>query len=229
MAEISLMKSILVVDDNSEVRELMEEILTGSGFSVSVASNGQTAIDLARDNDYDVVVLDMVMPKMRGQYVLSELKRNKPFLKVIVITGFATIENAVEAIKCGASDYVTKPFNVESFLTVIRRVIEESSFEKEVGELEMDKILMSLSNPIRRNAIKVLYRKKATRFMELNRELSLYDHTKLVFHLKILKEANIISQDVNKSYLLTDAGHKVYQSLLILEKYLVSFETPQFM
>ncbi|QWR76339.1 response regulator [Candidatus Magnetomonas plexicatena] len=223
------MKSVLVVDDNSEVRELMEEILAGSGYTVAVASNGQTAIEMARVNDYDVVILDMVMPKMRGQDVLSELKRNKPFLKIIVITGFATIENAVEAIKSGASDYVTKPFNVDYFLTVIRRVIEESSFEKEVGELEMDKILMALSNPIRRSVIKVLYRKKTVRFMELNRELSIYDHTKLVFHLRILKDANIISQDINKTYVLTDPGQKVYQSLLILEKYLVSFETPRFM
>ncbi|MEO5358085.1 MAG: response regulator [Nitrospirae bacterium YQR-1] len=223
------MNTVLVVDDNSELREQIAEILSGAGYGVSVASNGQEAINLVNFNDYDIVLLDMVMPKMKGQDVLSELKRNKPFLKVIVITGFATIENAVDAIKGGAIDYITKPFNIDFFLTVIRRVIEESTFEKEMGELEMDKILMSLCNPIRRNTIKILSRKKTIRFMELNRELSIDDHTKLVFHLRILKDADIISQDSTKAYYLTDTGLKVYQSLLILEKYLVSFETPRYM
>ena len=214
------MKKILIVDDDAELRANLSEILRGAGYYTDEAASGKEAIEKITSKDFDIALLDLMMPKMSGIETLTELKKITPKTKVIMITAFATVENAVDAIKKGASDYISKPFRIEELLTTIRRVIEEGRFEEGITKLDLDYTLSSLANPIRRNILRLLNSRKSMRLMELVRELGIEDHTKVVFHLKVLKESGIIEQDKDKSYSLTEEGERILSGLKILENYL---------
>lgn len=214
------MKKVLIVDDDAELRSTLSEILKGAGYHIDEASSGKEAIERMASKDFDIALLDLMMPKMNGIETLTELKKITPKTKVIMITAFATVENAVDAIKKGASDYISKPFRIEELLTTIRRVIEEGRFEEGITKLDLDYTLSSLANPIRRNILRLLQSRKSMRFMKIVRELDIDDHTKVVFHLKVLKESGIIEQDKDKSYSLTEEGERILSGLKILENYL---------
>jgi len=102
----------------------------------------------------------------------------------------------------------------------VKRALEEVRFEEGIKKLDLDYTLGSLTNYIRRNIIKLLSTGKAMRLMEVTKELEIEDHTKVVFHLKILKESGIIEQDKDKRYLLTKEGEKTLDCLKILENHL---------
>ncbi|OGW57743.1 MAG: hypothetical protein A2Z09_06985 [Nitrospirae bacterium RBG_16_43_8] len=214
------MKKVLIVDDDVELRSTLSEILKGAGYYIDEAPSGKEAIEKITAKDFDIAFLDLMMPKMSGIDVLKAIKKIKPKIRVIMITAFATVENAVDAIKKGASDYISKPFRIDDLLTTIRRVIEEGRFEESITKLNLDYTLSSLANPIRRNIIRLLHARKSMRLMELVRELAIEDHTKVVFHLKVLKESGIIEQDKDKSYSLTEEGERILSGLKILENYL---------
>lgn len=214
------MKNILIVDDDAELRANLSKILRNKGYKIDEASSGKEAIEKAMSKEFDISLLDLMMPKMSGMDVLTELRKLSPRTKVIMITAFATVDNAVEALKRGASDYISKPFKTEELLAKIRRALEESRFEEGIKKLDMDYTLNSLSNSIRRNIIKLLYINDGMHLMKVTRELGIEDHTKVVFHLKILMESGIIEQDKEKSYFLTREGEKTLSCLKILENYL---------
>lgn len=216
------MHKILVADDNADLRKQIVEILDAAGYATEEAANGREAVEKVGKGDFDVIVLDSIMPIMRGLEVISEIRKVSPKTKVVIMTAFATIENAVDFIKKGAAHYLPKPFKIDELLTIVRREIEESSFDDGKSSADMDYVLNALANPIRRKIIKILHSSNGMRFMEINRTLAIEDHTKLVFHLRILKEANIISQDDAKTYLLTREGQRVLTSLSILEKHLTT-------
>ncbi len=169
---------------------------------------------------FDVVLLDFMMPKMSGIDALPELRRIRPSVKIIMITAFATIENAIDAIKNGASDYIAKPFKIENLLTTIRRVLEEAKFEEGLNKMDLDHTMSSLSNSIRRDIMKLLSVRNRMRLMEITRELGIEDHTKVNFHMKILKESGVIEQDDDKSYSLTTEGKRTMECLKMIENYI---------
>lgn len=214
------MKKILIVDDDAEFRLHLTEVLTGAGYRAESAASAQEAIARSELEEYDIILLDFMMPKMSGMDSLLTLRRVQPKARVVMITAFASIENAVEAMKKGASDYIAKPFKIEALLTTIRRMLEEARFEAGVESLDYDRTLSSLANPIRRNIIKLLHVRGNMRLMEMTRELGIDDHTKVVFHLKLLKEAGLIAQDKEKLYSLTKEGTKTIECLQVLENYL---------
>jgi len=217
------MKRILVVDDDEELRSTVSEILRNAGYQTCEAASGKEAIEKAASEEFDIVLLDLMMPKMSGTETLLELKKIKPGIKAIMITAFATVENAVEAIKKGASEYISKPFKIESLLSTVRRVLEEARFEEGIKSLDFDYTLSSLSNPVRRKIIRLLSLKTSMRFAEIAREIGIEEeHTKLVFHLKMLKESGVIEQGTEKSYSLTKEGARVLDCLKILENYIAS-------
>ncbi len=211
------MKKILIVDDDAEFRLNLTEVLTGAGYQTESAASAKEAIAGSEAGEFDIILLDFMMPKINGIDSLLTLRRVRPKAKVIMITAFATVENAVDAMKRGASDYISKPFKIETLLTTIRRVLEEAKFEACVNNLDFDRTLSSLANPIRRNIIKLLHVRGNMRLMEITRELGIDDHTKVVFHLKLLKEAGIIEQDTDKSYSLAKEGTKTIDCLEMLE------------
>jgi DNA-binding NtrC family response regulator len=214
------MKNILIVDDDVELRANISDILKEAEYHPEEAASGKEAVEKISSGDFDVVLLDLMMPGMNGIEALSEIRKIKPKTKVIMITAFATVENAVDAVKKGASDYISKPFKIDNLLTVIRRTLEETRFENSMKKLDIENTLASLSNPIRRNIIQYLHLKSASRLMEITRALNIEDHTKVVFHLKTLRESGIIEQDREKSYFLTKEGERIIALLKVLEDHL---------
>ncbi len=100
------MARILIAEDDEGLRTGLEEMLKEEGYEVVSVENGEDALEKIKNEDFDVLLTDLVMPKMSGMELLAEVKRVKPEVKVIIITAFATIDSAVEAIKKGASDYI---------------------------------------------------------------------------------------------------------------------------
>ncbi|MEW6218271.1 MAG: response regulator [Thermodesulfobacteriota bacterium] len=210
------MQRILLVDDDTEFRTNLEEVLAEAGYEVAAASNGNEALELLRAESFDVALLDVMMPGIKGTDLLTALRLTRPRMRIIMLTAFATVENAVDAIHRGASDYIAKPFKIPNLLVAIRKALEDARFEESLGQLQLDHAIQSLSNSIRRGIISSLARVPGMRLMELTRELGVDDHTKVVFHLKILRESAVIEQGTDKGYRLTTAGHNLSSILKLL-------------
>jgi len=214
------MKKILIVDDDKELRDHLAEVLKEGGYRTKSAASAEEAYEKLSSEEFDIVLLDYMMPKQSGIDALYEIKRLMPKTKVIMITAFASVENAIDAIKKGASDYISKPFKIDNLLLTIRRVLEEAKFEEGIKKLDIDRTLSTLANPIRRNILKLLRDREDIHLMEITRDLGIEDHTKVAFHLKMLKEADIIDQNHGRAYFLTKEGLRMIECLKILERYL---------
>ncbi len=211
------MSKVLIVDDDADLRETLAEIVQKAGYTTDIAASGEEALEKTGSEKFDIIMLDLIMPGIRGTDLLMLLKKRTPKTKVIMMTAFATVQNAVDAIQKGASDYITKPFNIEELLTTIRRIIEEAKFERKTENVDIDRTLNILSNSIRRHIIKLLHTNDKMRLMEITRELDMEDHTKVVFHMKTMKKAEIVVQNEDKSYNLTPKGRKVLECLKLVE------------
>ena len=160
------------------------------------------------------------MPEMNGIETLVELRRCSPKTKVIMITAYAQVEKAVNAIKIGATDYISKPFKFEELTIIINQALEEARFEESIKELDLDQTLSALSQPIRRKIIRILMSLRSMHYTEIARELDLKDFSKVAFHLKKLIEVGIIEQDKERLYSLTKEGRKIIDGLNFLDNYL---------
>jgi two-component system NtrC family response regulator len=117
--------SILVIDDEEIMREILETLLAGEGYSVRLAASATEGLELARALPFDAVIVDMMMPGMDGIATLDELKKIDDDLPVLMITAFASVENAIAAMKRGAFDYITKPFKNDEVLVVLRNALAQ--------------------------------------------------------------------------------------------------------
>ena len=187
--------------------------MCGAGFDPTEAENGEQALSRLTETDFKLVLLDSVMPGMGGMEVLPQIKRTYPKTKIIMLTAFSTVDGAVEAMRKGADDYLTKPFKIDELLMTIRRCLEEAKFVACDDVLNMDDMFKCLSNATRRQVLFLLKEEGKLRFMDIARKLEIEDHTKVNFHLKVLKEANLLEQDNRKSYRLAPHGKKVVDCL----------------
>lgn len=122
---------ILVVDDEPGMRTFLEIILRKEGYSVETASDGMKALDNINNNVFDLAILDMLMPVMNGIEVLNRIIEKSPETTVIIITAFASHETAIEAMKLGAYDYITKPFKIDEIKLVIKKALDKKGLERE--------------------------------------------------------------------------------------------------
>lgn len=214
------MKRILIVDDDAQFRSYLVQIMNDAGYQNDVAASCGEALTKASEGDYDVILLDMFMPRGSGAGCLVELRKSNPRSAVIVITAFATVENAVDVIKKGASDYLAKPFKIEELLLTIKRVIEEACFEKRVEKREFHTILSSLASPIRSDIVRLLHMRKNARLVEIAKELDMDDRAKVLFQLKKLEASGIVEHNKENIYSITIFGEMVRECLKILETHL---------
>lgn len=129
------MFSILVVDDEEDIRRALKVIFDSDGYETFFAPNGREAIDIIQKNEIDLMLLDLRLPDMNGLEVLKSSKEIDPFLAVIIMTGYADVETAVEAMKNGAYDYLKKPFKADAIRLVAKLIYETKILKREVHHL----------------------------------------------------------------------------------------------
>lgn len=127
---------ILVVEDEELIRDIFKQSLENLGFSVETAEDGKTALELCQQNTYQIVTTDINMPVMDGITLLKHIKSRWPFIEVIVVSGYASIENAIDALKIGAFDFILKPVNFDHLKLVIKKCYQKISWQTESFELK---------------------------------------------------------------------------------------------
>ena len=122
ISDLGLMKPhILVIDDEQRIRDSCRMVLRSMGFTVETASDGLKGLDLIEEKHFDILLLDLMMPNMSGFDVLSRVRDIDPDTVVIVITGYATLEHSIEAMKKGAFDFIPKPFTPDQLRAVVTK------------------------------------------------------------------------------------------------------------
>jgi DNA-binding NtrC family response regulator len=127
--------SILIVDDDAEMRALLHDVLQEHGYRVTAVGNGRDAVKKLGEEDYAVLLTDLRMQGMQGLELLSEAKRGSPGTNVIIMTGFGSVESAIEAMKQGAYDYVTKPIKNVELALVVEKAVRDAVLRREVQQL----------------------------------------------------------------------------------------------
>ena len=118
------MKKILVIDDEAIIRKSCERSLTPEGFEVVSAASGHEALEILEKGSFPLVLLDLKMPDMDGMEVLKQIKAKWPETKVIMITGYSTVETAVQALRLGAYNHLEKPFAPDKLLSAVKEAFE---------------------------------------------------------------------------------------------------------
>ncbi len=128
-------KTILIIDDEKAIRKTLTEILSFEGFTIDEASDGAEALKKIKENNYDCILCDIKMPKVDGLEVLEKTKETNPDVPFIVISGHGNIETAVDAVKKGAYDFISKPPDLNRLLITIRNAMERKSLVTETKQL----------------------------------------------------------------------------------------------
>jgi len=120
---MAVVNKILVVDDEEALRTVLSSELESEGYLVQAAADGESAMKILGDQEFNLVLLDIKMPNVDGFEVLKFVKQKHPLTKVIMLTGFADLKNAIESKKLGAEDFVSKPYDLVDLLTTVERVL----------------------------------------------------------------------------------------------------------
>jgi signal transduction histidine kinase len=126
---------VLIVDDDRQVRELLTECLAPLACDVTPANSGQHALQLIEAKQFDVALLDLMLPDTDGMDVFRRIRGRRPDMEVVVLTGYASLETAIEALRIGAYDYVTKPFDASVIQSTVRRAIDKRRFSLRLNAL----------------------------------------------------------------------------------------------
>lgn len=135
--------SVLVIDDEEVIRTLLQKSLSLDGFEVEAAVSGEEALDLVRKRRFDLAVTDLKMPGMDGIQTLRALKKADRELQVVVMTGYASLETAIDALKGGAFDYIRKPFKPSEMSALLQRAMERSATEGLIATYGASRVLLA--------------------------------------------------------------------------------------
>ena len=130
-AVIAKKEYVLIVDDDKSSSKSLAMILRKKGFEIDIADSGQKALEKTREGSFNVALLDVKLPDMEGTELLPILKKSHPELDAIIVTGHASIENAIRAINEGASGYITKPLNIDELIMRLKELIENQRLRDE--------------------------------------------------------------------------------------------------
>ena len=130
------MKRILVVDDDDHLRLVMQETLLSSGYEVEVAESGKEALEILEGQSFDLIISDLMMPGIKGNELLSEAKKRFPDIGFFLISAYGTIETAVDAMKTGAYDFITKPFSITQIESRVEHYFEFTQLKDENKQLK---------------------------------------------------------------------------------------------
>ncbi|MDE6139233.1 MAG: response regulator, partial [Candidatus Gastranaerophilales bacterium] len=128
-------KRILIVDDDDEIRELLEFDIASSGYFVDTAVNGLEGLNKALNNTYDLILLDVMMPKMNGFEVCRNIRQAKLAVPILMLTAKGTIDDKTTGFDCGADDYLVKPFDIQEVLLRIRVLLRRNTVNLDASPL----------------------------------------------------------------------------------------------
>ena len=136
---------IMVIDDEKNYLVLLKTLLEDEGYEIVTFSDPEIALSFLEDSDVDVIITDVRMPNISGQELLERVKKKYPHIPVIIMTAYGTVDGAVEAMKCGAFDYITKPFSNDELLLTVQKAVRLSFAEKQ--NLALKKVLQEKHSP----------------------------------------------------------------------------------
>ena len=139
---------ILIVDDDEAIRELLKDYFQGLGYEIATAANGSEALSIIRQQDFDCIISDHVMPDMNGLELLEQLMKQGKKVPFLMITGYPAIEIAVEVMKHGGYDYITKPLQLEDVRIKVERAIHAKGLQKSLKKLSGIAWAILISIPI---------------------------------------------------------------------------------
>jgi len=134
-------KRILIVDDDEDIVESLSTLLSNAGYVVDVALNGEEAIKKSKEKVYNVALIDVELPDMTGIDLLTKLEERKPATRKIIITGYASLDNAVKALNLGADAYLIKPVDPEELISTVKKQIEEQENELAITQEKIVKFI----------------------------------------------------------------------------------------
>ena len=121
------MSRFLIVDDDAEIRDFIKTDLEMSGFSIDTATDGQMGLNMALKSDYELIILDVMMPKMDGFEVCQNIRKVNKKVPILLLTAKGAIEDKVKGFNCGADDYLVKPFDIQELLVRIRALLRRNA------------------------------------------------------------------------------------------------------
>lgn len=134
-------EKVLLVDDEMEFTKALSKRMEARGLKVTLANSGSDALEIIENENFDAIILDLLMPEMDGLETLKELLKKNPELQIILLTGYASIEKGIEAIKLGAADFLEKPANIDKLINKIHKakakkmLLVEKKLEGKVDEI----------------------------------------------------------------------------------------------
>lgn len=190
--------NILVVDDERGIREGCRRILAAEGYVVDQAEDGKQGLALLQQKSYDLMLVDLMMPVMGGLELMDAIQQQQLDVLMIVITGYATIETAVEAMKHGAYDYIPKPFSPDQLLAVVNRGLERQRLRRQTQQLlaERDRRLLEIVNE--KSRLLTIVNSMADGVLVINRELQLVLWNPVAIKMLQLSDAPVHGQPIEQ-------------------------------
>jgi len=179
---------ILVVDDEKVIRDGCSRVLSGKGYDAITAENGREALDILAKEPLDIILLDLKMPVMSGEEVLEITGEKYPDIPVIIITGHGTVDTAVECMKKGAYDFITKPFQIDQFLLIITRAAEKRNLEQKARQFEQENIRNLYDLNLEKSRLKTIINYMGNGVMVTNRNLEVVLHNPALMRLMEISE-----------------------------------------
>ena len=143
---------ILVIDDDESIRNSLAAILRDEGYEVDVASNGREALQKSEETVYNLALIDIKLPDMEGIDILTRMKDTVPKVRKIMLTGFPSVQNAIEAVNRKADAYLVKPVEVEKLLVTIREQLKLQENEKQYSEKKVAEFIETRVRELEKNA-----------------------------------------------------------------------------
>jgi two-component system phosphate regulon sensor histidine kinase PhoR len=210
---------ILLVDDEEMIRHSWNRLLSARGFQLLEAENGQAALDVLSKNSIDLILLDLKMPVMGGEEFLRVIQASHPDVPVIIITGHGTLDTAVECMKNGAYDFITKPFEIDHFLLTIDKAIERRKLEQKSKQYQEETVRNLIELSTEKKRLETIITCMANGLMVTNRNME------IVLHNPALLRLLGISGDLTNPIPLSQVIHD--ETLIETLKQIQSGEVPE--